>query len=161
MSWPTHWRQRTHRAMLVEFQQALADLVASPELCRRVRADPVLLHSRYDLTKRESDRLIGMVHQRGMALNCMLYRANRLAPLALNLYEFCRALGPRLGPLLTEYTEQCPNTNVHFYMECERFCAFIEGKLKEVYELEPIARAVFAKERLAVRLNLGATQTVL
>ena len=28
--------------MLAEFQQALADLVASPDLCRQIRADPAL-----------------------------------------------------------------------------------------------------------------------
>ena len=147
--------------MLVEFQQALADLVASPALCRQVRADPDLLRLRYELSQRECERLVGMVHHRGMALNCMLYRANRLAPLALNLYGFCRALGPRLGPLLTEYTERHPHTNVHFYLECDRFCAFVESKLSEGYELDPDAKAVFAEECLKVRLNLRATQIAL
>jgi hypothetical protein len=147
--------------MLVEFQQALADLVASPDFCRKVRADPGLLRNRYALSNREFNRLIGMVKQRGMALNCMLYRANRLAPLVLNLDGFCRALGPRLGPLLTEYTAAHPNTNVHFYLECDRFCAFIEYKLSEGYELEASARQVFAKEAHLVRLHLEATQTAL
>ena len=147
--------------MLVEFQQALADLVASPALCREVRADPNLLRLRYELSHREYERLIGMVHHRGMALNCMLYRANRLAPLALNLYGFCRALGPRLGPLLTEYTEQHPHSNVHFYLECDRFCSFVENKLTEGYKLEPDAKAVFDRERLMIRLKLEATSTML
>ena len=39
--------------MLIEFQQALADLTASPELCISVRRDPALLHQRYELTQRE------------------------------------------------------------------------------------------------------------
>ena len=34
--------------MLLEFQQALADLVASPDFCRQVRADPEVLMRRYD-----------------------------------------------------------------------------------------------------------------
>ena len=147
--------------MLAEFQQALADLVASPALCYQVRADPGVLRHRYELSQREFERLVGMVHHRGMAFNCMLYRANRLAPLALNLYGFCRALGPRLGPLLTEYTERHPHSNVHFYMECDRFCAFVEGKLSEGYELEPDAKAVFAEECLMVRLKLKATRAAL
>ena len=147
--------------MLLEFQQALADLVASPELCRQVRGEPTLLQQRYDLSAREFERLASMVNQRGMALNCMLYRANRLAPLALNLYGFCRALGPRLGPLLTEYTGLHPNTTVHFYLECDRFCRFIEDKLNDGYPLPNEALAVFADERLKVRLNLSATKTAL
>ena len=147
--------------MLVEFQQALADLVASPALCRQVRADPSLLRLWYELSQREFERLVGMVNHRGMALNCMLYRANRLAPFAINLYGFCRALGLRLGPLLTEYTERHPHSNVHFYLECDRFCAFVEYKLSEGYVLDPNTRAVFAEESLMVRLKLRATQIAL
>jgi len=65
--------------MLVEFQQALADLTASPELCVRVRRDPSILHRNYELTEREWRRLVGIVRHPGMACACMVYRANRLA----------------------------------------------------------------------------------
>ena len=147
--------------MLAEFQQALADLVGSPEFCRNIRGDPSQLRSRYDLSQREYDRLVSIINQKGMACNCMLYRANRLAPLALNLREFCRALGPRLGPLLSEYSVLYPNTNVHFYMECERFCRFIVRKMQEGYDLEPDVRAIFEEEFLKIRLNLLATHTAL
>jgi hypothetical protein len=44
--------------MLLHFQQALADLVASPDLCRKIRAAPEHLNEPYDLTPRESSRLI-------------------------------------------------------------------------------------------------------
>jgi hypothetical protein len=147
--------------VLLEFQQALADLVSSPDFCRQVRGDPEELHRRYDLSQREHRRLVDMINQPGMALNCMLYRSNRLAPLAQNLYGLCHALGPRLGQLLTEYTALHPNTTVHFYLECERFCTFIEKKLGEGLQLDADARSVFAEERLKVKLNLKATETVL
>src|SRR5947209_5532565 len=116
--------------MLVEFQQALADLVASPELCTQVRGNPDYLRKQYDLSPREFERLKRMVNHKAMACNCMLYRANRLAPIAINLPNFCRALGPRLGPLLTEYAALHPHTNVHFYLECDRFCQFILRKIR-------------------------------
>jgi hypothetical protein len=147
--------------MLVEFQQALADLVASPEACRRARANPEQLRLRYDLSPREYDRLVAMINQKGMAWNCMLYRANRLAPLVLNLPELCRGLGPRLGPLLSEYSERYPNTNVHFYLECYRFCRFIEAKLDEGYSLQPDVLAAFSTEYANVKLSLAATSTTL
>jgi hypothetical protein len=147
--------------VLLEFQQALADLVSSPGFCRQVRGDPEELHRRYDLSQREHRRLVDMINQSGMALNCMLYRSNRLAPLAQNLYGLCHALGQRLGPLLTEYTALHPNTTVHFYLECDRFCTFIEKKLAEGLELDADAQSVFAEERLKVKLNLKATETVL
>jgi hypothetical protein len=147
--------------VLLEFQQALADLVASPDFCRQARADPQELMRRYDLSAREHQRLVDMVNQPGMALNCMLYRSNRLAPLAQNLYGLCNALGARLGPLLTEYSGLYPNTTVHFYLECDRFCSFIEKKVADGLQLDAQAQSVFAEERLRVRLNLKATETAL
>jgi hypothetical protein len=146
--------------MLADFQQALADLVASPGLCRRVRVDPVLLRQRYDLSEREYGRLVRMVNQPGMALNCMLYRANRLAPLALNLHDFCTRLGPRLGPLLSEYSEQYPNTNVHFYLECDRFCRFVIEKIGRGYELEEETLSALETDHARVKAGLVASQTV-
>jgi hypothetical protein len=147
--------------MLVDFQQALADMVAAPDLCRTIRANPGQLRQSYNLSQREYDRLVGMVNQRGMACNCMLYRANRLAPFALNLREFCRALGPELGPLLSEYSVLFPNTNVHFYLECDRFCRFILGKIDEGYEIEPQVKAIFDEEFSKIKLALVATYTAL
>jgi hypothetical protein len=147
--------------VLLEFQQALADLVASPDFCRQARADPQELRRRYDLSEREHQRLVSMINQPGMALNCMLYRSNRLAPLAQNLYGLCNALGARLGPLLTEYSRLYPNTTVHFYLECDRFCSFIEKKLADGLQVEPEAQSVFAEESLRVRLNLRATERAL
>jgi hypothetical protein len=157
MSLQTFWPREHLGEMLVEFQQALADLVASPEACRQARTSPDQLRLRYDLTQREFDRLVAMVNHRGMALNCMLYRANRLAPFALNLPGLCRALGPNLGPLLTEYSALYPNTNVHFYLECDRFCDFIEAKLNGGWELEPQAIAILDEEHSKIKLHLAAT----
>jgi hypothetical protein len=147
--------------MLVEFQQALADLVATPDFCREIRANPTHLRQRYDLSEREYERLIAMVNHPAMACNCMLYRANRLAPLAMNLGEFCKALGSRLGPLLTEYAMQYPNTNVHFYAECDRFCQFIDAKVRAGYEIEPQVKAIFDEEFARIKVEFAATYTVL
>jgi len=91
----------------------------------------------------------------------MLYRANRLAPLALNLHDSCTLLGPRLGLLLSEYSVLYPNTNVHFYLECDRFCQFILSKIDQGYELEPETRAVLEKEHSKIRLALIASYTAL
>ncbi len=109
--------------------------------------------------EREYQRLIQMVNHKAMALNCMLYRANRLAPLAMNLHEFCTLLGPRLGPLLSEYSTCYPHTTVHFYLECDRFCQFILAKLKEGFELQQQARAVLAEEHSKIKMGLTASYT--
>jgi len=84
---------------LAAFQSALAALTASPDLVRAVRADPHVLHARFTLTCKEWHRLSAIAASPGMAANCILYRANRLAPVALNLPETCAALlGPDAAP---------------------------------------------------------------
>jgi hypothetical protein len=141
--------------MLLHFQQALADLVASPDLCRRILAEPAHLNELYDLSPREHSRLVKMVNHKAMACNCMLYRANRLAPLAMNLPDTCRKLGPRLGQLLTDYSSLHPNTNVHFYLECDRFCNFLQDKV------DPETRQTLNREQAIIKLGLEASFTAL
>ena len=111
--------------MLVEFQRALADLTASPELCRRVRKDSEVLNLDYDLTAKEWRRLVAVVMSDGMRANCILYRANRLAPIALNLPRTCSALGDDLNRIVSAYWDSEPITDVHFLVETDRFCRFL------------------------------------
>jgi hypothetical protein len=113
--------------MLVDFQQALADLTASPELCVQARRDAGVLRQRYELTERELQRLAAIVGHAGMACACIVYRANRLAPLALNLPLTCRALGAELREVASLYWTAFPEGNVHFYVESDRFCAFLRA----------------------------------
>lgn len=113
--------------MLIDFQCALADLTASPELCREVRKDPESLNVSYDLTPKEWRRLVGIVNSEGMRANCMLYRANRLAPVALNLPKTCSALGDDLNGIISAYWDSEPVTDVHFLVETDRFCRFLRA----------------------------------
>jgi len=136
--------------MLVEFQGAFADLTASPELCRQVRRDPGILNARYDLTAKEWRQLVGVVASDGMTANCMLYRANRLAPVALNLPETCSALGDDLGPVLSAYWDGEPVTDVHFLVETDRFCRF----LRAWPGLPPPVRAELEREGAIVARKL-------
>lgn len=114
--------------MLAEFQRALADLTASPELCRAVRRRPAVLDGRYALTARERGRLEAIVASRGMEANCMMYRANRLAPLALNIPDTCEAVRADLEALLCAYWASEPTTDVNFLVETDRFCRFLAGR---------------------------------
>ena len=116
--------------MLVEFQQALADLTASPALTNRARQEPSFLRQRYQLTDREFDRLVGILRHPGMQCACMVYRSNRLAPLAMNTPETCRALGPELREVVEEFWAAFPETNVHFFVETDRFCRFLKEQIQ-------------------------------
>lgn len=140
--------------MLAQFQIALADLTASPALCREVRRRPELLRERYDLTDREWRRLAAIVASKGMEANCMLYRANRLAPVALNLPETCHAVAGDLNRLISAYWDSEPTTDVHFLVEADRFCCFLE----EHGELSPEARAILAREHAVVAARLTASR---
>jgi hypothetical protein len=145
--------------MLVEFQQALADLTASPELCIRVRSDPSALQKRYELTDREWRRLVGIVRHPGMACACMVYRANRLAPLALNIPQTCRALGDGLRAVVSEYWASFPEGNIHFFIEADRFCRFLEAKLAEGGSFPAEVAPALAREAAIVAAALRESLT--
>lgn len=115
--------------MLVEVQQALVDLTSSPELVEQVRADPDLLRARYQLTDREAARLVAIARHRGMAAACTVYRMNRLSPLAMNLRETLRAIGPGLRELMSTYWREHPRGHAHFFIESARFAAWLRGRL--------------------------------
>ena len=139
--------------MLVDFQTALAELTASPALCRQLREAPETLRERYNLTEKEWRRLAGIVTSNGMEANCMLYRANRLAPVALNLPDTCTALGANLSPLLSAYWDSEPTTNVHFLVEAERFCRFLCGRA----ELPLVVRPLLEREHAVITAKLAVS----
>lgn len=140
--------------MLADFQQALADLTASPDLCIQVREDANVLHARYDLTEREAARLAGIVGHGGMECACMVYRANRLAPLALNIPDTCRALGQDLRDILSEYWAEAPESNVHFYVETDRFCRFLKDRIAEGRTFSPAVIRALSHESAVVAAAL-------
>lgn len=145
--------------MLADFQQALADLTASPELCIRARIDPDVLREKYRLTEREWARLVGIVRHRGMACACIVYRANRLAPLALNIPRTCRALGTDLRAIVSEFWSAFPETNVHFFVETDRFCRFLKAKLIEGHTVATEVAPILAQESAVIAAALQESYT--
>jgi hypothetical protein len=141
--------------MLIDFQRALADLTASPALCRQIRATPEALRQHYELTEKEWRRLAAIVASKGMEANCMLYRANRLAPVALNLPDTCKALGDDLNRLISAYWDGEPITDVHFLVEAERFCRF----LRMQPDLPDGALAVLDREHAIVAAQVAASRS--
>jgi hypothetical protein len=147
--------------MLADFQQALADLTGSPDLCLDVRRDPSILREKYELTDREWRRLVGIVQHRGMECACIVYRANRLAPLALNIPRTCKALGQGLREVVSEFWAAYPETNVHFFVETDRFCRFLKAKLAEgrVFETDVAPILVLESAAVAAALQESYTET--
>ena len=145
--------------MLTEFQQALADLTSSPALCERARRQPDHLSRLYHLTEREFQRLVLMVRHPGMRCACIVYRANRLAPLAMNVPDTCKALGRDLRRLADEFWSSSPETNVHFFVEADRFCRFLEEKLVAGERFSDEAALHLHREGAAVAAALIESRT--
>lgn len=116
---------------LLSFQQALAALIASPELCVEARQWPDKVFSPYDLTDRERKRLETVVFQRGMSVNCTLYRVNRITPIYTLLPYTCLLLGGRLMPLATAFWEACRQSDLQFKREIELFTDYVEKQINE------------------------------
>jgi ABC-type lipopolysaccharide export system ATPase subunit len=114
-----------------------------------VRRTPETLRERYDLTDKEWRRLVGVARSKGMQANCMLYRANRLIPAVLNMPDLCAALGDDLAGLLSEYWESEPVTDVHFIVEADRFCRFLQAR----DDLSDEVSAILERERKRLRLH--------
>src|SRR3981081_119963 len=81
---------------LLGYQRALTTMIASPELCLRVRSDPNAALANYDLTPREHRRLAAVARQTGMSTSCTLHRVNRMTPIYSYLPLTCLLLGDDL-----------------------------------------------------------------
>ena len=125
--------------MLSDFQQALAEITASPRFCQEVRRNASLLRERYQLSERERRQVLAMAQHPAMECACSLYRANRLAPLFRNLPRTLEALRDRLEATLNDYWQAHPWPYRYGYLESERFCHW----------LEPFATACHAPAELA------------
>jgi hypothetical protein len=91
-----------------------------------------------------------------MEANCMLYRANRLAPVALNLPDTCDAIREDLNRLISAFWESEPTTDVNFLVEADRFCRF----LRDRPDLPSRASSVLAREHAVVTGKIEASLSV-
>lgn len=136
------------------FQRALADLVATPELCRAARSDPAAVFGGYELTPLEERRLAAVVAQRGMATSCALYRGNRLAPLYLFLPLTCFLLGPRLRAELDRFWAAHPRPADIAEQELRGFAEMLRGRLASGELENPVLGEVLEYELASFLLGL-------
>lgn len=115
---------------LEAFQRAMSDLVASADLCNRLISEPEAVLARYDLTPRERRRLESAVAQRGMAVNCTLYRANRITPVYTYMPYTCFLLGDGLMPLMLAFWERHRDAQMQYRKEIEVFGEFLKRRIE-------------------------------
>lgn len=137
--------------MLLDAQQALADISASADWCSAIRLDPQRLDQRYTLTPRERRQVLAAANHPGMSLVCGLVRMNRLTPLMQNLPSLLTALGDSLQEVLLAYWAAHPFSYSHGYVECRRFCLWLGDR-----ELSDPLRQVLSQEQLALEACIEA-----
>ncbi|MEM9595498.1 MAG: hypothetical protein AAGD06_14590 [Acidobacteriota bacterium] len=120
------------------FQQALSELVLSPDLRERVEAEGIGALGTFDLDPREQRRVLSIVGQSGLDTGVMIHRSFRLSMLTHSLSRTCRLLGPALGELVHDYWRSNLPLHYNYVWESCRFARFLEkrwrdGELESAY----------------------------
>jgi hypothetical protein len=134
------------RMSLQSFQQALCDLIASPNLSHKMRTHPEDVLRSYDLTLREQHRLVEIVSQPGMSTNCTLYRVNRITPIYTFLPLTCFILGDSLKHEIELFWESYQDTDLQFKQEIDHFTEFLMGQVRAAQIENPFLKEVLEFE---------------
>ena len=124
----------------------MCDLVASPDLCMVLRESPDEVLARYELTARDRRRLVDVVQQRGMAVNCSLYRANRLSPIYNLMPHTCFLLGNGLMDEAIEFWKDFEETRLQFNEEVQKFGDFLRKRIELGLLQDPVIPEVLEYE---------------
>jgi hypothetical protein len=146
---------------LRDFQRALCDLIASPRLCLRMRERPEEVLARYELTPREARRLTSVVWQRGMSVNCTLYRVNRVTPVYSMLPLTCFLLGDALLPELETFWAEFTDTDLQYKTEIQRFAAFLHRRIEQGHVDMPCLAEVLEFELAVNELRFTSRRRIL
>jgi hypothetical protein len=146
---------------LEEFQRATSDLIASPALCRQLQRDPQTVLNQYQLSTRDQRRLVDMVGQPGMSVNCTLYRFNRITPVYTLLPLTCFVLGDRFIPEAETFWETFQDSDPRFRNEIARFGDFLTRRLNDGSLENPLLKEVLAFELATNDLRFAQRQTIL
>ena len=112
----------------------------------------------FDLTARERERLIAVVRQAGMSVNCSLSRGNRFEVIAETFPMTCVLLEPVLRQLLDELWAEWRPANYQLTGEEAAFAAILARKLAagelDVEYLDEIFAYELACREMADRMRM-------
>jgi hypothetical protein len=145
---------------LADFQRALCDMIADPELCLAVRARPAAALQPYSLTPLEQRRLETVSRQPGMSTNCTLYRVNRAAPLYSMLGLSCSLLGERFLGVALAFWARERETGLQHLEEARLFAGFLRQKLEDGSLADPYLGEVLDFEEALNDLKLVSPTTL-
>jgi|GEM_PF-6067441 len=110
------------------FQEVLSKLIASPMLCLKAMREKEKFFNSYDLTSVEKKRLLTVLHQKGMSVNCTLYRINRITPVYTMLPHSCSLLGDEFFPYVQTFWNECRHSDLQFKNEVLEFFMFLQAR---------------------------------
>ncbi|HET6762021.1 MAG TPA: hypothetical protein VFH27_00080 [Longimicrobiaceae bacterium] len=139
---------------LLEYQRALAELAARPDLCRGIRQGEAAALDAWDLTPRERARVEASVRHAGWAVNCTLYRANRLGPIYTLLPRSCFLLGDRFRDEAERFWTLHPRPDFMTRREIPRFAGYLQDRLREGAIDDPYLGEVLPYELASFELGL-------
>jgi hypothetical protein len=117
---------------LLGFQQALSELVMSPEFCFQVLTTPEQALRIFDLTSREYQRLVFLAQLPGIGIGRMLHRSFRLSMLVNILPKTCTLLNfQNLNQVFDIYWQIQPPRNFYYEQEAVRFGEFLLAQLEQ------------------------------
>lgn len=131
---------------LQAFQHALADLTVAPLRARRLAKGDMTILDSYDLDERELSRLLDVLRQPGMSLNCTIARANRFVGIGDVFPMTCVLLDLVLRDLLDELWENARPTNFQFLGEEDDFAEFLRQKMSNNELSIPYLDEIFGYE---------------
>jgi hypothetical protein len=77
----------------------------------------------------------------------------------MNVPDTCKALGSSLRTVVDAFWAAYPETNVHFFIETDRFCQFLKAKIVSGFPVAPEVEHVLARESAAVAAALAESYT--
>lgn len=111
------------------FQQVMVKLTLAPNRVRQLLRGDLSLLETLDLTELERQRILAIIRQPGMSLNCTIARGNRFEAIGELFPMTCVVLEPVLGELLDELWEHVFPTNYQFAGEEEAFVGIVSQKM--------------------------------
>jgi hypothetical protein len=137
---------------LQAFQQVIVDLTLAPRRVRRLLQGDLSLLKTYDLSERERQRILDVIRQPGMSLNCTIARGNRFEGIGELFPMTCVLLEPVLRDLLDELWENFLPTNYQFAGEEEAFAGIVRQKMAKGELSIEYLDEIFAYESLCSEL---------
>jgi hypothetical protein len=111
------------------FQQVIVDLTLAPKTIRRLLGGDLSPLDSYDLTEPECQRVLDVIRQPGMSVNCSIARGNRFEAIGELFPMTCVLLEPILRELLDELWEDFRPTNYQFAGEEDAFTSIVLRKM--------------------------------